>query len=215
MKVKTALCTSLLLLCLSSYQSEVYAWVEPVDMNADIKVSGDVYNTSATYHRCDTDPSNYDGITNVLPSICHRWGLVFEYSSNTTDWTPKVDGNAYRLPTIKELVRLFNYTDGTGLDSLIKNMLETVDENTWLISSSYRDIDGTYDAGSNGQGRLQIFALNALTGEVKTFEPGQKSSGNARLELCVSLASDGDCTLDSTSTIIHALKVKQTLLKDL
>jgi len=197
----------LLVFCLLCMPAVALAWPKALDFNADEE-------GVTEYDRCDTPSSEY------APSICHRWGLVFEYGEALEKWKPRVDddSDSYRLPTIKELVRLYNYADpdNAQLDPLIKKMLGSgVDENTWLISSSYRDLDGDYDVDDDGTGRLQIFALNALTGEVRAFEPGKKSSGDSSLQLCVSLESNGSCTLDATTTTIHALKVNRTLLKDL
>lgn len=199
----------LLVFCLLCMPAVALAWPKALDFNADEE-------GVTEYDRCDTPSSEYL----EPPSICHRWGLVFEYGEALTKWKPRVDddSDSYRLPTIKELVRLYNYADpdNAQLDPLIKKMLGSgVDENTWLISSSYRDLDGDYDVDDDGTGRLQIFALNALTGEVRAFEPGKKSSGDSSLQLCVSLESNGSCTLDATTTTIHALKVNRTLLKDL
>lgn len=209
----------LLVFCLLCMPAVALAWPKALDFNADEEGSGAPFHKHALteYDRCDTPSSEY---SQVAPSICHRWGLVFEYGEALTKWKPRVDddSDSYRLPTIKELVRLYNYADpdSAQLDSLIYEWLgDEVDENTWLISSSYRDLDGDYDVDDDGTGRLQIFALNALTGEVRAFEPGKKSSGDSSLQLCVSLESNGSCTLDATTTTIHALKVNRTLLKDL
>jgi hypothetical protein len=203
---------------ITSLQSLAHAWIDPVDFNADQGIGEPFHkftlkNGTTIYDRCDTPITEYG--FKAAPSICHRWGLVFEYGNKPTIWEPKFSGDILRrLPTIKELVRLFNYTDGTGLDEIIESWLTTVDANTWLISSSYRDIDGNYDAGGAGTGRLQIFALNAFTGEVKTFYPNFEIDIYP-LRLCESLESNGDCVLDFTATNIYALKVNQTLLKDL
>jgi hypothetical protein len=206
----------LLVLCLIGMPSIVLAWPKAVDFSADEEGGGaPLHKHAATqYDRCDTPSGEYG---ETPPSICHRWGLVFEYGAAPTVWKPKVSGDSYRLPTIKELVRLYNYADPANakLDPIISKWLgNDINVNTWLISSSYRDLDGSYDAGTNGEGRLQVFALNALTGEVRAFEPGQKSGVNG-LKLCVSLQSNGDCVLDLGDTKIHALKVNRTLLKDL
>jgi hypothetical protein len=195
----------LIVFCLLCMPAVALAWPKALDFNADEE-------GVTEYDRCDTPLSEY---SQAAPSICHRWGLVFEYGGAPIDWKPRVDDDSYRLPTIKELVRLYNYADpdNAQLDPLIYEWLgDEVDENTWLISSSYRDLDGDYDVDDDGTGRLQIFALNALTGEVRAFEPGEKSSGDSVLKLCVSLESNGSCTLDATATTIHALKVNRILL---
>ena len=61
---------------------------------------------------------------------------------------------------------------------------------------------------------LQVFALNSETGEVRAFQPND-------FELCESLkfggqtpTNKGKCNTGGVVTM-HALKVNQTLLKDL
>jgi hypothetical protein len=139
---------------------------------------------------------------------------VFEYGGDETEWKPNASSSAtYRLPTIKELVRLFDYSGGTGLEGIIANWVTPADTD-WLISSSYRDIDTHYD-GNDTTELLQVFALNSATGEVRAFQPND-------FELCESLkfggqttpTDKGKCNTGGVVTM-HALKVNQTLLKDL
>ena len=127
--------------------------------------------------RCDTATSAY---SSGFPDLCHRWGLVWNLNElvDPSDWLPGSVSDGYRLPTIKELVKLFDYTGGSGfaINELINSHLGAkgaLDSSKWLLSSSYRDIDGNYDVTS-GSGRLQVFAINTLTGEVRAFEPGKK-----------------------------------------
>lgn len=221
-KIKQFFWSSILL----SFSGLLLAWVKPVDMNAD---NGDeLVSDTRTVNgvdRCDTYVSVY---LEKSPNICHRWGLVWDLQTllEATDWEPGKAGEGYRLPTIKELIKLFDYTGGTGFGSyelesltLMSNHLKDKKaDNVWLVSSSYRDIDEQYDVynadakNNKATGRLQIFAINTLTGEVKTFEPGAKGGDN-KLQLCTSLLSDGDCVLDSTHSL-YQLLVSQTLLKD-
>jgi hypothetical protein len=223
-KIKQLLLGSILL----SFSGLLLAWVEPVDMNAD---NGDELTTDTRsingVDRCDTLISTYQ----EPPSKqCHRWGLVWELQTllEAKDWEPGKVVEGYRLPTIKELIKLFDYTGGTGFGSYESELLTLMSnhlkgakaDNVWLVSSSYRDIDGKYDVYNNNllnpnnasTGRLQVFAINTVTGEVKTFEPGSKGSDN-KLQLCTSLLSDGDCVLDSTHSL-YQLLVSQKLLKD-
>ncbi len=224
MKMKKIIHVCLMFICLSGYQSWVQAWIDPVDFDADLGDSSTLYNrfeisNGAKYHRCDTASTNYAGNE---PSICHRWGLVFEYKNKPTSWIPKVDTNDYRLPTIKELVRLFDYTNGNGLDYVVKSWLGTVSSTTWLVSSSYRDIDRNYDGGDDSE-YAQVFALNALTGEVKALLPGNFKVCESLMEGAESkgLATKenrekrGRCTSSGAVQTVHAIKVEQTLLKDL
>lgn len=212
---------SLLILVSVSLINQVIAWPSPVNMTEDLGDNSTDFNkyvvdADTAYDRCDTSIADYGLVT--VPSICHRWNLVYELEGTPTDWASTLSVETHRLPTIKELVRLYNYTE-KSLDPLIKRMID-VDDNPsaddWLISSSYRDIDGYYGKRDDDDtGRLQIFALNAVTGEVKTFEPGEKSDDPNRLLLCVSLGENGDCTFDSTDRDIYALKVNRTRLNEL
>lgn len=198
------------------------AWVAPVDFTADNEgIDVDKNTVTATsgddYDRCDTATNIYTDTGGEAPDFCHRWNLVWEpITDDQNDWTPEAGEAGYRLPTIKELVRLFDYTGGTGfaVNPIINSWLTTtVDKKEWLISSSYRDIDGLYDANNNN--RLQIFAINIATGEIRTFEPGDKSGAN-RLDLCEELNELGECTFPVPSTqTVYAIKVKtDRLLSD-
>jgi len=189
------------------------AWPDPLAFSKD---NGDELDTPTHtvngVDRCDSDASSYP----LLPDECHRWGLVWNTSvGNPTDvWKPGDVKAGYRLPTIKELVKLFDYTGGRGfaINDLIYSKLTPNDKN-WLLSSSYRDIDGKYDieTGLAKTGRLQIFAINTLTGEVRAFEPGKKT-GKDGLQMCTALANNGDCTLDASHSYFTLL-VKQVRLK--
>ena len=91
-------------------------------------------------NRCDsTEPfETIQGYANY-PSECHRWNLIWTmggYLSNTDnsdvvtvtldriiDWNPAVTGDD-RLPTIKELVRLFTYDGSAGIqDAVLRKWL--------------------------------------------------------------------------------------------
>ncbi len=197
------------------------AWLAPVNFSEDNDGVGvDKHTVTATnsgvnYDRCDTPLINYT-FPEENPTKCHRWNLVWTPVDGTqSDWQPEVDGGGYRLPTIKELVRLFDYTSGDGLatNPIIYSWMTGISETDWLISSSYRDIDGDYDQHNGQTGRLQIFAINISTGEVKTFEPGKKSGADG-LDLCTGLDSNGNCTLDLTHTV-YAIKVNTERLSEL
>lgn len=157
------------------------AWVTPVDMDVEHEGSGN--NTITTslgeFDRCDTDLANY---TSGFPTQCHRRNLVWQLGSKDGDniaqplaqWNPELGGDDnWRLPTIKELSRLVNYSNVTGDvgaltgQPLIIKMFPSglTPSNAWLISSTYRDIDG--DA-ANGQ--AQIFGMNMGTGEIAAFD---------------------------------------------
>jgi hypothetical protein len=123
------------------------------------------------------------------------------------DWNPSVTNLTEpdnRLPTIKELIRLFTYSGSQGiLDPIIKNWLDngcryvsapstpkpcneveitlqdrnrsgargayTETKEGYLISSSYRDIDGV-----NSNSGSQIFGIRIKDGKVVVFEAGDK-----------------------------------------
>jgi hypothetical protein len=208
-----------LILCVTFSTTHTWAWLDPVDFSAD---NGDELSTTKHnvkgYDRCDTGLGEY-GVT--PPLECHRWGLVWKADSVQTKWKPGAVAEFYRLPTIKELVRLFDYTGGTGFASnpVIK---KNIDDMTlaptgveWLISSSYRDIDTKYDVNNND--RLQIFAINISTGEVKTFETGSRPGpSNDTLRLCAGLTSGVNdyCTADENQ-VVYQIIVSQTELSDL
>jgi len=201
----------LLLALLTLSHAAANAWVAAVDMHADLGGSDNKHQYPAggeTYDRCDTPLSAYS--LGPEPDSCHRWGLVFEKVVEVqTEWKPKISGDTHRLPTIKELVRLFDYTNGDGLDYIVKSWV-TPDDKTWIISSSYRDIDGYYDNGADFE-YLQVFALNASTGEVKAFQRND-------LKLCVELdgvTDIGRCIITENDHTVYAIKVKRTRLKDI
>jgi hypothetical protein len=183
-KIKQTVLASLLICGLPVAQ----AWVTPVNMDADHEGSGDGFHRlsktegedTVILDRCDT----LDNIYESVPTQCHRRNLVWQLGSkNESDvamplaqWNPELGGDAWRLPTIKELSRLVDYSgitsDGKGAltgQPLIVNMFSGAFnfqvENAWLISSTYRDIDG--DA-TNGQ--AQIFGINMGNGEIAAFD---------------------------------------------
>jgi hypothetical protein len=183
-KIKQTVLASLLICALPVAQ----AWVTPVNMDADHEGSGgDFHRLSKTeggetvnLDRCDTPDNIYESV----PTQCHRRNLVWQLGSkNESDvamplaqWNPELGGDAWRLPTIKELSRLVDYSGITAAGEaltgqpLIVNMFTKdnsgfLSSSSWLISSTYRDIDG--DA-TNGQ--AQIFGINMGTGEIAAFD---------------------------------------------
>lgn len=158
-----------------------------------------------------------------------------------SDWEPSLptdaNGKDWRLPTIKELARLidFNIPDpyvkaNTLLESpIIKNWFtqdnfleanETAindgSKTVWLISSTYRDIDGVTDTDSGDvlANQAQVFAINIINGIIKTFEPGVENDNGIdpisyELKLCESLKNTGECNFSpSVENIVLALKVR-------
>jgi hypothetical protein len=213
-----------LILSVTFSTTHTWAWLDPVDFSAD---NGDELSTPTrsikSFDRCDTSLDVY-GFGDP-PGECHRWGLVWKAGPDVLqdNWKPGAVTELYRLPTIKELVRLYDYTGGTGfasnpvIKSYIDLMIETQSGVEWLISSSYRDIDGDYDVPGDPTafyGRLQIFAINISTGEVKTFETGYRSSGDYKLRLCAGLNSSAYCTVDDNQ-VVYQIIVKQTVLSEL
>lgn len=157
---------------------------------------------------------------------------------------------AWRLPTIKELTRLINFNipvshvkantllestviknwflNSSIWDDTFKSELEAEadapnNKTVWLISSTYRDIDGVTDTNSGAvlANQAQVFAINIINGEIKTFEPGyQVDNGDGTfsysLRLCQSLMDTGACTYgDASSNIIFALKVRTETVSEL
>jgi hypothetical protein len=194
--------------------------------------------------RCDTAFTGY-----VPPSTCHRWNLIWdavttgvvgsEVLTQQTDWIPSLSDNDWRLPTIKELTRLINFglkSNETLVESTsIKNWFINdanwpsagIDDDSkavWLISSTFRDIDiNEGDDVADAPGQAQIFAINIISGEIKTFEPGTAGVDDdglaiTELKLCVSLKGDGTCNypLDAVpENIIFSLKVRTQTVQDL
>ncbi|GEM_PF-6027613 len=164
------------------------AWVTPVNMDIDHEGDDSVFHRlskvinaeTVDLDRCDTDLANY---TSGFPTQCHRRNLVWQLGSKSGDpvaavplaqWDPELGGDAnWRLPTIKELSRLVNYSGvASGVlsgEPLVLNMFSGVASfvanDSWLISSTYRDVDGDAD---NGQ--AQIFGINMGTGEIAAFD---------------------------------------------
>jgi len=203
--------------------------------------------TSTDNHETDQGYAGY-------PDLCHRWNLIWGMDGNLSneskgdevtvtlnriiDWNPAVAAG-YRLPTIKELVRLFTYDGSAGIqDAVLRKWLTlgcndqgevvdgdgilcnnvaitlrdsgdvaalTVNKEAYLISSTYRDIDGVkedvIDSGpSSGRwnGRLQIMGVRISDGKVVTFEPGPKggpfnyyANKSGMLALCEGFLKDG------------------------
>ncbi|MFY0642692.1 MAG: hypothetical protein JXR16_16700 [Bermanella sp.] len=165
-----------------------------------------------------------------------------------SDWVPSLpnDANdkAWRLPTIKELTRLINFNipvshvkANTLLESpIIKNWFtqdgflegnETAindgSKTAWLISSTYRDIDGVTDTPSGDvlANQAQVFAINIINGKIKTFEPGVENDNGIdpisyELKLCESLKNTGECNFSqSVENIVFALKVRTKTISEL
>ncbi len=219
------------------------AWVDPVDLSVDINGTGAVEIEGIAMNSCAA-------VVALVPSRCHRWNLVWEPVINVNgleeviDWNPNipadVNGKEWRLPTIKELTRLvdFGVKDTTTLlkSTTIKSWFTSDDfwstanqlsfgdgsKTVWLISSTYRDIDeNAGDSDEGAKGKAQIFAINIINGEVKTFEPGYKSLGQDQdpvneLSLCSTLNRDGGCNYGNVpENTIFALKVRTKSVEDL
>jgi hypothetical protein len=236
------------------------AWVSPVDLTEDVSGSAstntlDLYldtpvDSSTAVDRCDTADTDYTDNSLDIPTICHRWNLVWdavttgevdaEVLAPQTDWVPNGEGTDWRLPTIKELTRIIDFAPKsadtliespvisdwfTGDDFWTTNTVGLGDGSiaVWLISSTFRDIDiNTGDEENGAFGYAQVFAINILSGEIKTFEPGYKevALGDAEineLRLCESLEDGGTCDYgeDATTNVVFALKVRTDLVEDL
>lgn len=208
--------------------SFTWTWPAAVDLNAD---NGDdnpaadnrhIYTIDSTsYDRCDTQVAEYvtSGVGVANPPVeCHRWGLVWNTEATAIKqslWTPSIvtddeftvsDATNYRLPTIKELARMFDYGgDGFEANPVIYDKLSANDNvSNWLISSTYRDVDGRYDfydhatdgsALATGEvANFQVLAINIKTGEIKAFEP-------LDLTMCTSFSDAiGTCNTNTAMT---------------
>jgi hypothetical protein len=241
-------CMLVLTLLLASAQ--LMAWPAALDFNADIG-NGDVsgnqiihnINTTDILLRCDAAKSSWEGEapTTTPPEQCHRWGLIWKpvsYSLNTLkissdddeleDYHPDADiiGDNWRLPTIKELTRLFNY-EGTVAGSTVTNngitgnpvLVEWLSETTvadgFLISSSYRNISG--DAGVEDK-RNQIFVIKVSNGRILTATPGRTDTSQS-MKLCLGMTTDGStvkgkCERELAANF-YALKVRTQTASEL
>ncbi|WP_396586686.1 hypothetical protein [Bermanella sp. R86510] len=144
---------------------------------------------------------------------------------------PSIDGDS-RLPTIKELVRIFNYDSdpdtksNAGVpvtDQVFRSWLQANGNASdvldgYLISSTYRHINST--SGSNGEMRAPYHAeerykygdgpgvfykrARVLGVEIGT---GKVVSFNGHLELCESLAANAVCNTPVTEVNVYAFTV--------
>jgi len=184
--------------------------------------------------RCDAALEYELSLTVVKEeSYCHRYGLIWQpvlKSSESTvimdqqiDWSPALtdeNDSGFRLPTIKELIRLvdYDYSDGTrgftdtliaywltskcagnGGDCTYQNVtladgLTSELKDGYLISSSYVNIDGNDDDGF-----AQLLGVRIKDGKVAIFESGAKGSvfsghpnQSSMLTLCLGLIVDSD-----------------------
>lgn len=171
----------------------------------------------------------------TAPSECHRWGLKWSIhgadkkpsnvndlgepdDTREDDWIltlllsdPDSDGEP-RLPTIKELVRIFEYNKDerspAGVpttDQVFRAWLQE-DANInpltgYLVSSTYRHINnGEIDSvsGDNGK-RVRLLAVEIGTGKVVALD------GTHRV--CESLSTTATCTYPATDANVYAFFV--------
>jgi hypothetical protein len=189
------------------------AWPAAVNFSTDLG-SGDGHAVSKTGEtnilRCDSVDTFWESAAEgkEAPDSCHRHGLIWAAESDDpeiivagdkqTIYNPSAPGNDWRLPTIKELVRLFTY--GTYVDAdngdavknygitdpVISAWLSGVTDG-YLISSSYRNLDGEVNTDDTYN---DIYAIHISSGRVVAVYPGP--SGDIRL--CLGLkGSDGNC----------------------
>lgn len=201
------------------------------------------------YDRCDTDTSAYNNGSSILDSLpleCHRWervwGVIGEFiPSNGTsthdailfkdpaatptydhqqyDWAPEVAGADWRLPTIKELMRLYDYNNKSFSDPIIAKWLENlpVAADLVLISSSYYDADGDSQRDIEGDeqpslaNESQVYSLKVSDGTLLLLEPGYKDASTSKLQICGGLETNADATTCGTKrdVSVFALKVKK------
>lgn len=177
---------------------------------------------------------------------CHRWGIKWVPFGGTTlddvrdvhinpengntvtedneyNWQimlqkadPDDSGNT-RLPTIKELVRIFEYdsdplvrsTAGVPIGDHVFRAWLQADENSdatltgYLISSTYRHINST--SGNNGEkdgskDRIRYLGVEIGTGKVVAFD--------GSLKLCGPLNASAECTLASDVAVYALLAGK-------
>ncbi len=167
-------------------------------------------------------------------TVCHRWGLKWEgnwdsgspqcklNNASTESWEDLLnnvdpDGSgSTRLPTIKELVRIFDYSSissdiampaGSGVSggfkgTIFRSWLQAENRSVtfvdgYLISSTYRNIAAD---GTNGDSEPKILGIEIETGKVVAFDQD--------LKLCGVLNTSGECA-NSTVENIYAFKVSE------
>lgn len=175
----TSLYKSVVVLVISLMSQIVLAWVTPVNLADDNGADTGRHEFSIAgteYDRCDTVIADeYPDIKSV-PSICHRRNLVWSLGSEADliQWNPTIGAAGWRLPTIKELSRLMDYSSVSALsaEQVVLSWLKVSKlKEAWLISSSYRDIDGQGDPSiDGGSGSAQVFGINMGTGEIAAFD---------------------------------------------
>ncbi len=164
--------------------------------------------------------------------VCHRWGLKWQglgFGANNCyldelsaadNWADalnsadSLDDGATRLPTIKELVKIFDYSNSTANDpalpaghdqdenetkgTLFRAWLQLDNTNQtfltgYLISSTYRNING-------GETTPKILGIEIETGKVVAFDQD--------LKLCGALNTSGECA-NPTDVNVYAFKVSE------
>jgi hypothetical protein len=228
------------------YSGHAAAWPAAVNFTSDLG-NGDGHAVTKTggpnILRCDSASTYWEQGGNeagITPESCHRHGLIWAAVSETSAiivtsdnqeaYNPSVAGGGWRLPTIKELVRLFTYGtyvdagDGDAVknygitDPVISAWLSGVTEG-YLISSSYRNLDGAVNTSNT---KNDIYAVHISSGRVVAVYPGP--SGNIRL--CLGLkGSVGDCqdftggkndaAIDYATKDFYALKVRMQTVSEL
>ncbi len=237
-----AIITLIPLLC--AWVAPVDLSADNTSINGNNALTLNINGDDTSFDRCDTENAIYTDNTLPIPTTCHRWNLVWdavttgavgsEVLTQQTDWVPNLSDADWRLPTIKELTRLINFgaKDSSTLiesptiknwfttDSFLATKSSEIEAGTlavWLISSTFRDIDiNEGDEVQDAIGQAQIFAINIINGEIKTFEPGAEGVDDVglaitELKLCVSLNSDGTCNYrigGDPEDMILALKVR-------
>lgn len=157
------------------------------------------------------DDANAKSLSNVgyedPDNKVHAWHKILQLAD------PLQDG-ATRLPTIKELLRIFDFNDGSDAavpasDHVLRAWLQAEAENVaildgYLISSTYRHINS--EAGndgemtSGGRKRIRYLGIHIDTGQVVAF--------NEKLKLCNDLDTDGSC-LTSEIKSVYAILVSE------
>ena len=151
-----------LILVLSFVSQLAQAWPAALDWSADNNGDQSDKHIVDVYSRCNTPMSEYEGVGGIVPpDYCHRWNLIWGFDgtidaadSYKVTLTPQVDWNPevvtdFRLPTIKELIRLFDYSGSQGItDSVIAH---------WL-SNGCRDLsdDALTSVGDDGTSCDQV-----------------------------------------------------------
>ncbi len=139
----------------------------------------------------------------------HAWHEILELADPDLDPDPEHENyGTTRLPTIKELIRIFDFNTTAGTPAVPASdhafrawlQIETNIEgflDGYLISSTYRHINSLEMNGADK--RLRYLGVEISTGKVVAF--------NEKLRLCESLTATASCIKPAVDVNVYAFLV--------